>query len=95
MIASAQCSFPEEITFFPLAILRNVCDEACFCVKLKTNSPYIIRLLQRSKRYLVNRLFLNYFRPVFPFCIPGKRQKTRGFLTFSGGMEREHWTEIG
>ena len=27
-----QYGFAEEITFFPLVILRNICDEVCFCV---------------------------------------------------------------
>ena len=38
---------------------------------------------------------LTHFRPVFPFYTPWKRQKTFGFLTFSGGIEREHWPEMG
>ena len=29
------------------------------------------------------------------FFTPWKRQKIFGFLTFSGGMEMKHWTEIG
>ena len=31
-------NFAEEIMLFPLFILRNLCDEACFCVKSKTNT---------------------------------------------------------
>ena len=38
---------------------------------------------------------LTHFRPVFPFYTPWKRQKTSGFLTFSGSIEREHWPEMG
>ena len=30
------------------------------------------------------------FDPIFHFCTPWKRQKTKGFLTFSGGIEMEH-----
>ena len=33
----------------------------------------------------------NPFNPVFHFYNARKRQKTFGFLTFSGGMEIEHW----
>ena len=33
---------------------------------------------------------LTHFRPIFPFYIPLKRQKTFSFLTFSGGIERDH-----
>ena len=34
---------------------------------------------------------LTHFNPMFYFCIPCKRQKTFGFLTFSGEIEMEHW----
>ena len=30
---------------------------------------------------------LTHILPMLPFCTPGKRQKTFGFLTFSGGTE--------
>ena len=33
--------------------------------------------------------------PMFHFYTPWKRQKTKGFLTFSGGIEMEHWHEMG
>ena len=29
------------------------------------------------------------------FHTPWKRQKTKGFLTFSGGIEMEYWREKG
>ena len=41
------------------------------------------------------RLLITHFRPMFPFYTPWKRQKTFDFLTFSGGIEREHWPEMG
>ena len=39
--------------------------------------------------------FLTNFKPMFHFYTPWKRQKTKDFLTFSGGMEMEHRLEIG
>ena len=30
---------------------------------------------------------------MFHFYSPWKRQKTKGFLTFSGGIEMEHWND--
>ena len=30
-----------------------------------------------------------------PLYTPLKRQKTRGFLMFSVGIQREHWPEMG
>ena len=38
---------------------------------------------------------LTHFRPMLLFYTPWKRQKTQGFLTFSGGIEKEHWPEMG
>ena len=32
---------------------------------------------------------------MLPFYTPWKRQKTSGFLTFSEGIERKHWPEMG
>ena len=32
---------------------------------------------------------------MFHFYTPGKRIKTKGFLTFSGGIEMEHWPKMG
>ena len=39
-------------------------------------------------------LKLTYFKPVFHLYTPWKRQKTKGFLVFSGGIEMEHWAKI-
>ena len=38
---------------------------------------------------------LSHFTPMFHYYTPGKCQKTRGFLTFSGGKEMKHWHKIG
>ena len=38
---------------------------------------------------------LTHFSPVSHFYTPWKRQKTFGFLTFSGGIEMWHWTKMG
>ena len=46
------------------------------------------------KKLWLTILTLTYFRPMFPFYTPWKRQKTFGFLTFSGGIEREYWPEM-
>ena len=37
---------------------------------------------------------LTHFMSLIFFNTPGK-QKTRGFLIFSGGIERDHWHEMG
>ena len=38
---------------------------------------------------------LTNFSPMSHFYTPWKRQKTYGFLTFSGGIEMWHWTKMG
>ena len=38
---------------------------------------------------------LTRFRRMFPFYIPWKHQKTKGFLLFSGGIKWKHWLEMG
>ena len=42
-----------------------------------------------------NSYYLTHFSPVSHFYIPWKRQETKGFLTFSGGIEMWHWTKMG
>ena len=38
---------------------------------------------------------LTHFSPMSHFCTPWKRQKSLGFLTFSGGIAMCHWTKMG
>ena len=40
-------------------------------------------------------LLLILFSPMFHFYTPQKRQKTIGFLTFSGDIEIKHWGKMG
>lgn len=35
---------------------------------------------------------LTHFDPVFHLYTPEKRQITKGFVKFSGRIEREHWS---
>ena len=44
---------------------------------------------------LVVKNSINPFYPIFYFYTPWKYQKTFRFLTFSGGIEIEHWPIIG
>ena len=37
---------------------------------------------------------LTHFSPMSHFYTPWKRKKTYGFLAFSGGIEKWHWTKI-
>ena len=40
-------------------------------------------------------ILLTLSAPMFLFYNPIKCQKTRDFMTFSGGIERNHWPEMG
>ena len=40
-------------------------------------------------------LLFTYFIPIFHLYNPLKKSETRGFLTFSGGIEMNHWRENG
>ena len=44
------CSFTEEITFFPLVIIRNPCDETCSsqCTKLQIWSHLLKKSLMKN-----------------------------------------------
>ena len=44
---------------------------------------------------LMQKFLLTHFSPVSHFYTPWKRQKTKGFLTFSGGIEMWHWAKMG
>ena len=38
---------------------------------------------------------LTHFMPLVTFYTPQKHHKTRDFLMFLGGIERDQWHEIG
>ena len=46
---------------------------------------------------IVNQVkaYLTHFSPMFHFHTSWKRQKSFNFLTFSGGVEMEHWAKLG
>ena len=54
-----------------------------------------IILIHRFRCFLWFSSSLTHFSPMSHFYTPWKRQKTCGFLTFSGGIEMWHWTKIG
>ena len=43
----------------------------------------------------ISSLRFTHFSPMFHFLTPWKRQKIFGLLTFSGGIEMEHWAKMG
>lgn len=59
------------------------------CFELTVNIPE-----QNSITLVPLLLSLARFSPVFLFYAPCKRQKTKSFLTFSGGLQMEHWAKL-
>ena len=56
----------------------------------------IFQIYTRSSFFHYLHTFsLTHFSPVSHLYIPWKRQKSKGFLTFSGSIEMWHWTKMG
>ena len=56
---------------------------------------FILKTLHHWFVFYEYRFLLTHFSPVFQFYTRWKSQKTKGFLTFSGGIEMEHWAKMG
>ena len=57
-------------------------------VLLKSRAYASVSLPQNdSSQMKPSMALLTHFRPMFPFYTPWRRQKTEGFLTFSGGIK--------
>ena len=54
-------------------------------------------VVREEKRHTWPNCFISLanFSPMSHFYTPWKRQKTYGFLTFSGDIEMWHWTKMG
>ena len=62
--------------------------------KCDNESSYWVSRLKH--RFSIEQLLpFTHFSPVSHFYTPWKRRKTKGFMTFSGGIEMWHWTKIG
>ena len=80
-----ECFFSNYINLPPHPKLRrDVIDtmHVCVCVC----SFYL---------FYYSLLALTHFSLVSHFYTPWEHQKTKGFLTFSGGIEMWHWTKMG
>ena len=82
-----------------------------FLICRVAKNPPVLELLNHCSKLvqlLINELVIKksciqtdfslpklHFRPMFSFYTSWNRQKTSGFLTFSGGIEREHLPEMG
>ena len=64
--------------------------------RLRRRSLFLfLRLKMMSLRRSITVYWLTQSSSVFHFYTPWKRQKTFGFLTFSGDIKIENWVKIG
>ena len=48
-----------------------------------------------KSQLILKKYKFNLFHAIDLFLYPRKHQKTRGFLMFSGGIERDQWHGMG
>ena len=64
-------------------------DDVTETIKNRFNQP-------NYQMYIhIQQTLLTHFSPVSHFYLPRILQKTKGFLTFSGGIEMGHWIKMG
>ena len=59
---------------------------------LKTSALQILMMVILAQ--IVSNVNLTHSRPMFPSYTPWKSRKSSYFLTFSRGIERQHWPEM-
>ena len=69
------------------------CRQTCICLGDTSLEIIIGEELRHGSKDSIG--FINPFHSTGFFLYPWKQQKTRGFLMFSGGIERDQWHEIG
>ena len=80
--------------FSYLSILTHFLPIICFCI------PWIVFFCFQGggEGYIIELLAINgliLFTPMLHFYTPWKRQKSKGFKTFSRGLEIGHWCKKG
>ena len=60
-----------------------------------TNNTNALPGLQLRTNHRLNHFTINPCQTNVPFLYPLKTSENKGFLTFSGGIEREGWPEMG
>ena len=82
-------------TFLWKPFLQNTCRRLLLNFKLRPKCLTKFNLVLSAFFYKNYVVPLTHFSPVSHFHVPWKRQKTKGFLKFSGGIEMWHWTKMG
>lgn len=79
----------------PLEILENTRKEMTFLRTVMQNldTSFLEGVVWQSEHIFFLILVFSYFSPVFHFCTLWKRQKTEGYIAFSGGIELV-WVEM-
>ena len=63
-------------------------------IKLETKTISLFRVAIQTLKY-GQKVLLTHFMPLVSFDTPWKHQQARGFLMFSGGIERHQMYEMG
>ena len=84
----------ENVTFFGFDTLVTV--------NVNPAGQPIFKVSSKNTKTMTHWVFaclklahLNHFMPLISFCTTWNHQKTRDFLMFLGGKERDQWHEIG
>ena len=64
-------------------------------VNFEQTPPVFLLSLLLTLHIFVYKAASTHFMPLVSLSTPRKRQKTRGFLTFSCGIESDQWHEMG
>ena len=77
---------------WPILLLPSGQDFGLFNQGVFNSNPLL--LLETNEPSSFHSSLSTHFSPLGSFYTPWKHQKTRGFLMFSGGVEREQWHEM-
>ena len=69
-------SSAEEIMLFSLVIVRNLCHEAWFCVKSKTNSRFTVKLLKEATDLSLVIWWITFFEHVSSLICDNEMYRT-------------------
>ena len=76
-------------------LLKELRDKHVIALSFKVICKLFYTLTWTYWTMIVLWWFLTYLWPMFPFYTHWKHQKTFNFLVFWGGIEWEHWPEMG
>ena len=89
------CQFQPGVAYKGVAYKKSMYFKVSFARYVHWDKPINLSLLLWSKGKINVSAILTHLSLVSDFYNLWKRQKTKDFLTFSGGVEMWHWNEMG